>query len=102
MRIGAVGIHCHHGRVVAYQVLASKRFQIPLLNFVFVGAALAHAPANLPKGGGDDGVNRVAGGKVRLDLFFGQSRFKLRYQVAGADYVLPQSADQINRAGIDQ
>ena len=82
VRIAAVRIHCHHGRIVGNQVFALECFQNPLLHFVFVGAAITHAAANFLECGCGDGVNRVARGEVGLDLLVGESGFEQRHQIA--------------------
>src|SRR6185312_34838 len=100
--IAAVRIDRHQWRIIGDQVLPLESLEKPLLDFVFVGSAVTHSAADFLKSGGGDGVNRIASGKVSFYLFFGQRRFKLRYQIAGADHVLAQSANQIDGASIDQ
>ena len=102
VRIAAIGIDRHQRRIVGHQILAPEGLHEPLLDLVFVGPAVAHPPADLLESRRGDGVNRIARGEVRLDLLLGQGRFKLRHQIAGADHVLAQSADQIDRARIHQ
>ena len=102
VRIAAIGVDRDQRRIVGHQVLALEGLQEPLLHFVFVGPAVAHAPADLLESRRGDGVDRIARREMRLDLLLGQGRFKLRHQVAGADHVLAQSADQIDRARVHQ
>ena len=45
MRIAAVCVDAHIGRIFGHQVLALERFQNPLLHLELVGAAVARAPA---------------------------------------------------------
>ena len=102
VRVSGIGVDGYDRRIVGKQVLAAKRFHEPLLDFMFRGSTVAGAPADFLKGCGHDRIHAVAGGKVSLDLFFAPGRFELRDQVGGADHVLPQSAQQLDGAAIDQ
>ena len=46
VRVAAIGVHRHDGRIVGHEVLAAKRFHEPLLDFMLVGSAVARAPAD--------------------------------------------------------
>ena len=47
MRVGAVGVHRDHRRIVSDQMLAGEGLHDPLLNFKLMGAAVPHPPADL-------------------------------------------------------
>ena len=65
VRIAAVGVDRHQRRIIGHQIFALEGLHKPLLHFVFVGSAVAHAPADLLESGRGDGINRIARGEVR-------------------------------------
>ncbi len=102
VRIAGVGIDRHDRRIVGQQILAGEGFHEPLLDFVFLGAAVAHAFADLFECRRDNGVDAVARREVRLDLLFAPGGFELRHQVRGTDDVLSQAAQQVDGAAVHQ
>src|SRR3954453_22877931 len=94
--IAAIRVDRDQRRIISDQILPLESLQKPLLDFVFVGSAVTYSAADLMESGCGDGVNRIARGKVSLDLILRQGRFKLRHQIAGADHILAQSANQID------
>src|SRR6267378_1345138 len=102
VRIAAVGIYGHDGRVVRDEVLATKGFHEPLLHRVLGRAAVARPEADLLKGRSRNVVDRITRGEVRLHLFIGKSGFKLRDQVGGTYDVLTKTAHDFYGACVDQ
>src|SRR5688572_29801300 len=102
VRVAAVRVHAHDGRVFGHQALAPEGLQDPLLHQVLIGAAVAHATADLLEALGHDAVDLLARGVVRGDLLVGPGSLEARDQVAGADDLLPEAANEFNGAGVHQ
>src|SRR6058998_2094730 len=100
MRVSAVGVDRHDGRVVGHQIFPLESLHEPLLHFVLSSAAVTGAPADLLKCRWSDRINRITSSKMRLDLFFAPRGFELCDQVARADHVLAQPADQLESSAI--
>src|ERR1039458_2144721 len=101
VRIAAVGVDGDDGRIVGDHVLARETFFEPVLNFVFSGASVAHAAANLLEGLGGERVDHVASFEVGLDLIVAPSGFELGDEVGGADNIFAETADHVGGSGID-
>ena len=66
VRITGVGIDGNDRRIVGQKILAGEGFHEPLLDFVFFRAAIADALADFFERCGDNGIDAVAGGEVRM------------------------------------
>src|SRR6266550_24247 len=100
MWVATVRIHGDDGRVVGYEIFAGEGFHKPLLDLTLGCAPIADAPSNFLKSSSGDGVNRIAGRKMSLDLLIRPGGFELRHQVTGADHVLAQPANHFQRTAI--
>src|SRR5437899_11406810 len=100
MRVSAVRVDSHDGRVIGDQIFPLEGLHEPLLHFVLSSAAVTGAPADLLKCGGCYRVDCVASREMGLDLFFAPRGFELRDQIAGANHVLAQPADQLESSAI--
>src|SRR5216684_6730081 len=100
MRIAAICVDCDNRQVFRDQVLATKSLGNPLLDLVFRGPAITGPAPDLLKCGRDDGVNRVARGKVALDLFVTPRSFKARHQVSRTGDLLAEATHQFDGARV--
>jgi len=69
---------------------------------MLIGAAVPGAPPDFLEGGSGDWVNRIARGEVGLDLLLGQRGLEQCDQIAGADHIFTQAANQIDGPAIHQ
>ena len=102
VRIARIRVGRHNRRIVGQQILAGKCLHEPLLNFVLLRAAVAHASADLLERRGHNGIDAVTRREVRLNLRFAPCGFELRHQIRRTHDVLAQTAQQVNRPAIHQ
>src|ERR1700685_4387294 len=92
MRIRGIRVYGHDWGIVGEQVLASKRFYEPLLDFMLRGSTIARAFADLLERRRNDRIHAIARRVVSFDLLFGPGGLKLSNQVGGADNIFSQAA----------
>src|ERR1700751_2868424 len=102
MGIPAITILSHDRRIIRYDLLPIECLDDPISYRLLVGAPVAYSPPDFLESGSSDRVNCVPRTKMGCDLLFVPGRLNLRHQIRGADNVLAQAADQVNRAAIDQ
>ena len=66
VRIAGVGVNCNDWRIVGQKIFAGEGLHEPLLDLMFLGAAVAHPLANFLERRRDNGIDAVSG-RARCD-----------------------------------
>jgi len=97
-----MGVDSDDGRIVRHQILALESLHEPLLNLMLVRPPVTHSPPDFLERCGGDGIYRVPRLEMSLDLLFRKSSLEQRYQIARADHIFPEAANQLQRAAVHQ
>src|SRR5690348_1693587 len=96
MWVAAVAIHRNIGRIVGDEVLAAKGLEHPLLNLVFMSAAVPHPASDFLESAGHDAVNRVTRFEMATDLVFRPGGLKACHQISRGNNVFAEAAHQFH------